>query len=181
MGLKEDEAAKVNAIGDKIRELKKQKAAKEVVLAEVEKLKAQKAAYEQAVGEPFPAPAPAPAPKKKAPAPAPAPAKKKEKKAPAPANKAGPGGPHKETFTVVRHARTHTHTLPSWLPYRPNESLSPLGARRGREQASGSQQGWSRRASQGDLHCGAAHSHTHTSYSLPTHSPVHTSLLLGAP
>ena len=107
MGLKEDEAAKVNAIGDKIRAHKKEKAAKEVVMAEVEKLKVQKAAYEQAVGEPFPAPAPAPAPKKKekkAPAPAPAPAKKKEKKAPAPANKAGPGGPHKETFTVVRHA-----------------------------------------------------------------------------
>ena len=92
MGLKEDEAAKVNAIGDKIRALKKEKAAKEVVMAEVEKLKVQKAAYEQAVGEPFPAPAPAPAPKKK------------EKKAPAPANTAGPGGPHKETFTVVRHA-----------------------------------------------------------------------------
>eukprot|EP01043_Picozoa_sp_COSAG02_P034105 COSAG02_NODE_2366_length_9052_cov_1.784541_4_plen_1632_part_00 len=66
MGVKEDETAKVNAIGDKIRELKKAKAAKEVVMAEVEKLKSAKEAYEKAVGEPFPAPAPAPAKKKKA-------------------------------------------------------------------------------------------------------------------
>ncbi len=53
---KEIEAAKVNAIGDKIRELKQSKADKSVVMAEVEKLKAAKAAYEKIVGEPFPAP-----------------------------------------------------------------------------------------------------------------------------
>ncbi len=53
---KEIEAAKVNAIGDKIRELKKSKAEKSVVMAEVEKLKAAKVAYEKLVGEPFPAP-----------------------------------------------------------------------------------------------------------------------------
>eukprot|EP01043_Picozoa_sp_COSAG02_P042098 COSAG02_NODE_3548_length_6580_cov_2104.438358_7_plen_114_part_00 len=35
MGLKEQEAAKVNAIGDAIRALKKEKASKEVIMAEV--------------------------------------------------------------------------------------------------------------------------------------------------
>ena len=35
MGLKEEEAAKVNAIGDAIRALKQAKASKEVVMAEV--------------------------------------------------------------------------------------------------------------------------------------------------
>ena len=96
MGVKEDEAAKVNAIGERIRTLKQSKAEKEVIMAEVEKLQAAKAAYEKAVGEPFPAPAPAPAKKKKA-APAPAPAegglskneaKKAAKKAAAAAKKA---------------------------------------------------------------------------------------------
>ena len=65
MGVKEDETAKVNAIGDKIRDLKKAKAEKEVIMAEVAKLQAAKEAYERAVGEPFPAPAAAPAKKKK--------------------------------------------------------------------------------------------------------------------
>jgi hypothetical protein len=65
MGVKEDEAAKVNAVGDKIRQLKAAKAEKDVIMAEVEKLKAAKVAYEAAVGEPFPAPAPAPSKKKK--------------------------------------------------------------------------------------------------------------------
>ena len=54
--VKEVEAAKVNAIGDKIRDLKQAKAGKDAVMAEVEKLQAAKAAYEKAVGEPFPAP-----------------------------------------------------------------------------------------------------------------------------
>lgn len=57
-GVKEEETAKVNAIGDRIRQLKQEKAAKEVIMAEVEKLKVAKEAYEAAVGEPFPAPAP---------------------------------------------------------------------------------------------------------------------------
>jgi hypothetical protein len=65
MGVKEDETAKVNAIGDKIRELKKAKAAKEEIMAEVEKLKAAKEAYAAKVGEAFPAPAPAPSKKNK--------------------------------------------------------------------------------------------------------------------
>lgn len=77
MGVKEDEAAKVNAVGDKIRELKAAKAEKDVIMAEVEKLKAAKAAYEAAVGEPFPAPAPAPSKKKKQQAAAPTPAPNK--------------------------------------------------------------------------------------------------------
>ena len=64
-GIKEQEAAKVNAIGDRIRQLKKDKAEKDVIMAEVEKLKVAKAAYEVAVGEPFPAPAPQQSPKKK--------------------------------------------------------------------------------------------------------------------
>jgi hypothetical protein len=68
MGVKEDETAKVNAIGDKIRELKKAKAAKEEIMAEVEKLKAAKVAYAAKVGEAFPAPAPAPSKKKDQPA-----------------------------------------------------------------------------------------------------------------
>ena len=38
MGVKEDEAAKVNAVGDKIRELKAAKAEKDVIMAEVEKI-----------------------------------------------------------------------------------------------------------------------------------------------
>ena len=87
MGVKEEETAKVNAIGDRIRQLKQEKAAKEVVMAEVEKLKVAKEAYEAAVGEPFPAPAPQQSSKKKGkskqsekqPAPAPAPAKQKQK------------------------------------------------------------------------------------------------------
>ena len=87
MGVKEDETAKVNAIGDRIRQLKQEKAAKEVIMAEVEKLKVAKEAYEAAVGEPFPAPAPQQSSKKKGksnqsekqPAPAPAPAKQKQK------------------------------------------------------------------------------------------------------
>ena len=65
MGVKEDETAKVNAIGERIRQLKKDKAEKDVVMAEVEKLKAAKVAYEAAVGEPFPAPAPQQSSKKK--------------------------------------------------------------------------------------------------------------------
>jgi hypothetical protein len=63
--LKEKEAAKVNAVGDKIRELKKAKAEKDVIMAEVAKLKEAKEAYEAAVGEPFPAPAPQQSSKKK--------------------------------------------------------------------------------------------------------------------
>jgi hypothetical protein len=47
MGTKDEETAKVNAIGDKIRELKKAKAN---VVVEVAKLKAAKEAYEAATG-----------------------------------------------------------------------------------------------------------------------------------
>ena len=71
MGVKEEETAKVNAIGERIRQLKKDKAEKDVVMAEVEKLNAAKAAYEAVVGEPFPAAAPQQSSKKK---------KKKKKK-----------------------------------------------------------------------------------------------------
>jgi hypothetical protein len=56
--VKSVEAAKVNAIGDRIRALKKDKAAKDVIMAAVEELKAAKADYEQKVGEPFSFPAP---------------------------------------------------------------------------------------------------------------------------
>ena len=59
------EMANVVAIADRIRQLKKEKVQKEVIMAEVEKLKAAKAAYEAAVGEPFPAPAPQQSSKKK--------------------------------------------------------------------------------------------------------------------
>ncbi len=64
---KETEAAKVNAIDERIHQLKKEKAQKDVVMAEVENLKAAMAAYEEAVGEPFPAPATRHSSKKKRP------------------------------------------------------------------------------------------------------------------
>ena len=71
MGVKEDWAAKVNAKGDEIRDAKKSKAAKEAIMPLVEQLKALKAGYEEAVGEPFPAAVGAQPKKKKAAAPAP--------------------------------------------------------------------------------------------------------------
>jgi hypothetical protein len=119
MGVKEDETAKVNAIGDKIRELKKAKAAKEEIMAEVEKLKAAKAAYEAAVGEPFPAPAPAPSKKKKKEAPAPAPAKNDGELSKNEAKKAA-----RKAAAAVKKAEYAKGTIP------PKEKASP-GAPKG--------------------------------------------------
>ena len=48
------EMANVVAIADRIRQLKKEKVQKEVIMAEVEKLNAAKAAYEEVVGEAYP-------------------------------------------------------------------------------------------------------------------------------
>lgn len=48
------EMANVVAITDRIRQLKKEKVQKEVIMAEVEKLKAAKSAYEEVVGEAYP-------------------------------------------------------------------------------------------------------------------------------
>lgn len=48
------EMANVVAIADRIRQLKKDKVQKEMIMAEVEKLKAAKAAYEEVVGEAYP-------------------------------------------------------------------------------------------------------------------------------
>ena len=52
------EADAVKAVGDKIRDLKKAKAEKDAVMAEVANLTAAKAAYEAKHGQPFPAPPP---------------------------------------------------------------------------------------------------------------------------
>ena len=65
------EADAVKAVGEKIRDLKKAKAEKDLVMAEVANLQAAKAAYEAKHGQAYPAPPPQQSPKK---------SKKKKKK-----------------------------------------------------------------------------------------------------